>query len=246
MIQDTREEVDPAVGPAARGRARHPLLRGRVLAPVALLLVTVLLSPLWLRRMDYFRVRRVEVVGARYIQPKALLDLLAVDSSTTIWHDLGGLTDRVKAHPQVRDASISRRLPGTLVLRVAENLPVALIATADGLQPLDRDARALPIDPTRMPVDLPIVTRRDTAALQMLDGVRAGAPELFARISEIRWDAGGGLRVILSGLTVRATSGTTADRFVEIIPVEEDLVRRGKRPVELDLRYRDQIVARVE
>jgi cell division protein FtsQ len=38
----------------------------------------------------------------------------------------------------------------------------------------------------------------------------------------------------------------TAARFAEIIPVEQDLERRGRRAAELDLRFRDQVVARVE
>jgi cell division protein FtsQ len=54
------------------------------------------------------------------------------------------------------------------------------------------------------------------------------------------------MRVLLAGLLVRATAGTTAERFAEILPVEQDLARRGVRARELDLRYRDQIVARIE
>jgi cell division protein FtsQ len=146
----------------------------------------------------------------------------------------------------VRDVTISRKLPGTLVLHVVENLPVALYGTPDGMEPLDRDGKALPIDPTSTALDLPIVARRDSSVLHMLDGLRAMEPALFARVSEIRWDERGGLRVILSGLTVRASADCSADRFTEILPVESDLVRRGRRATELDLRFRDQIVARIE
>jgi len=37
----------------------------------------------------------------------------------------------------------------------------------------------------------------------------------------------------------------TADRFAEIDPVEDDLTRRGLRAAEIDLRYRDQVIARL-
>ncbi|HKS06586.1 MAG TPA: FtsQ-type POTRA domain-containing protein [Gemmatimonadaceae bacterium] len=211
-----------------------------------LLVLVVVLFPLGARRLDYFRVRRVELVGARYIQPKTLLNLMAIDSSMTIWHDLDPVVERARKHPQIRQARISRKLPGTLVLTVDERVPVAMLATADGVQPLDRDAVALPIDPTVTSVDVPIVTRRDTAVLRLLDGVRENAARLFARISEVGRDEGGGLRVILSGVTVRAPVGCTSERLAEIMPVLEDLTRRGKHAVELDLRYRGQIVARLE
>ena len=232
-----------------RGGAEYekPKRRGRRgLALLLLLAVLVLLFPLGARRLDYFRVRRVEVVGAKYIQPRALLTLLAVDSGTTIWHDLDPIVERARKHPQIRQARISRKLPGTLVLTVEERVPVAMLATADGVQPLDRDAFPLPIDPTRTTVDVPIVTRRDTAVLRLLDGVRENSSRLFARISEVGRDEGGGLRVILSGVTVRAPADCSSERLAEIMPVLDDLTRRGKHVVELDLRFRGQIVARLE
>lgn len=232
-----------------RGGARieKPRRRGRRgLALLLLLAVFVLLFPLGARRLDYFRVRRVEVVGAKYIQPRALLTLMAVDSGMTIWHDLDRVVERARKHPQIRQARISRKLPGTLVLTVEERVPVAMLATADGVQPLDRDAFPLPIDPTRTTVDVPIVTRRDTAVLRLLDGVRENSSRLFARISEVGRDEGGGLRVILSGVTVRAPADCSSERLAEIMPVLDDLTRRGKHVVELDLRFRGQIVARLE
>lgn len=245
MIDDTRDRESRTGAPPAHEPPRKR--RRWFLSLVALVsLLAVALAPFAVRRMDYFRVRRVEVVGARYIPPNALLDLLALDSTKTIWENTGPLVARVKKHPQVRDATITRRLPGTLVLHVVENLPVALLTTADGMQPVDRDGRPLPIDPSRTAVDLPIVSRRDTSALHMLDGVRLVAPGIFARVSEVRWDERGGLRVILSGLTVRAAADCTAERFLEVVPVEQDVLRRGRRIVELDVRYRDQVVARVE
>jgi cell division protein FtsQ len=243
-IERRSEGFDERGGAWGGGEPKKSRRRGLVL--LALVVLVVLLFPLGARRLDYFRVRRVEVVGARYIQPKTLLNLMAIDSSMTIWHDLDPVAERARRHPQIRQAKISRKLPGTLVLTVDERVPVAMLATADGVQPLDRDAVPLPIDPTLTPVDVPIVTRRDTAVLRLLDGVRENASRLFARISEVGRDEGGGLRVILSGVTVRAPAGCTSERLAEIMPVLEDLARRGKHVVELDLRFRGQIVARLE
>lgn len=249
MIRDTRHEDDrsvdggdlpPALPEAGRKRKRA------ILVIVALSVLVVLVSPLWLRRLDYFTVRRVEVVGARYVIPNTLLERLAIDSSMNIWESLDPYVERVKGHPQVRDASLSRKLPGTLILRIVENMPVAFVNTSSGLQPLDRDGRELPIDPSKTPLDLPIVAKKDSAVLRLLDAMKSGSPAMFARVSEVRWDDRGGLRVLLSGMTVRAAPDCTWERFSEIIVVEEDLAKRGQRAQELDLRYRDQIVARVE
>jgi cell division protein FtsQ len=48
-----------------------------------------------------------------------------------------------------------------------------------------------------------------------------------------------------SPLVVRAGVDVTPSRFADVALVEGDLARRGVRPVELDVRFRDQVVARL-
>jgi cell division protein FtsQ len=208
--------------------------------------VTALATPWWIQHLEYFRVRRVEIVGSRYVPPATVLAALALDSTASLWARLAPLETRVARHPQVLAAVITRKLPGTLVVTLRENLPVALVQAPDGLNPYDADARPLPIDPSQTPLDLPLVARRDAAALRLLGDLQQRHAALFARVSEVRWDEDGGMRVLLTGVTVRTDARTTAQRFTEILPVEADLTRRGVRARELDLRYRDQIVARIE
>ena len=47
-------------------------------------------------------------------------------------------------------------------------------------------------------------------------------------------------------LTVRAMLDVTPDRLAEIFPVEADLAKRQARVAELDLRFRDQVIARLQ
>ena len=44
---------------------------------------------------------------------------------------------------------------------------------------------------------------------------------------------------------ILASTDISAARLTEIIPVEQDLTRRHLRVTELDLRFRDQIIARL-
>ena len=98
----------------------------------------------------------------------------------------------------------------------------------------------------RLEGDTELRMRAQAWWLALLDGVRTGNPDLYARISEVRWDEGGGLRVFLPGVIVRAPSDCGVARFEEILPVEQDVTRRGLRAVEFDLRFRDQVVARIQ
>src|SRR5687768_13954728 len=82
-------------------------------AAIAVAAFFVLLSPLWapllLKRLAFFRVRHVEVVGARYVLPSEVLERLKVDTLNSVWGAKGPLTARVKAHPLVREVEIGRR-----------------------------------------------------------------------------------------------------------------------------------------
>ena len=255
---------------------------------VGLLLLLVLLAPTpWLARrgaskLAFFRVNRVVVDGTRYLSPDTVVARLALDTVNSVWDDPAPLVARVMALPQVADVSISRRLPGTLVVTVRENPPVALVPGAQGLEVVDSTGRPLPIDPARQALDLPIANQRDVALIRMLGDVRARHPVLYRRISEVSRDASGDVVILLSSnaptasrpvpspvptsdstsmradttasitasgpqmLRVRAKLGVSATRLTDIFPVEFDLRRRGARVAELDLRYRDQVIARLQ
>jgi cell division protein FtsQ len=207
-------------------------------------------SPLWgpsaLAGLSYFNIRRVEVVGARYLSARDVYALLAVDTGSSVWQRTSRLERRVASHPQVRSARVERKLPGTLVVRVVENAPVALAPARDGLRPVDAAGRALPIDPSRVDLDLPVVARADPVVLRVLDDVRQREPALYARISEARRGARDELVLVVPPLLVRATPDLTARRLADILPVEADLARRRTRAAELDLRFRDQVLARLQ
>jgi cell division protein FtsQ len=210
----------------------------------------VVSAPWWGRRaaqeMAFFRLQRVEIEGARFLRPADVMSRLRVDTLVSVWDDLGPLEARVADHPQVASVRISRRLPGTLVVRVVENLPVALVPAAGGFRALDARGRILPVDPAAAGLDLPIVATRDTALLRLLADVRRREPSLFGRISDVRRVGKEEVRVRLSTVPVRASADLDAGRLADIIPVERDLARRGARVAELDLRYRDQVIARLQ
>jgi cell division septal protein FtsQ len=236
----------------------------------ALLLVGIIMGAAWgtraaARQMAFFRVRAVEVRGVKYLQPAQVLSRLKVDTSMSLWDDLEPLRDRVRHHPQVNDVTITRRMPGTLVVTVEENRPVALIQTSTGLLPYDSVGRELPIDPARTNLDLPIVATNDPVLLKLVGAIRYAEPRVFARIEEVRRTGrdeilltmsrsasngggatGGNVAPREQSLLVRVPTGLSVERLADIFPVENDLARRQAHVSELDLRYRDQVIARLQ
>jgi cell division septal protein FtsQ len=235
----------------------------------ALFLIALIMAAAWGlraagRQMAFFRVRAVEVRGIHYLQPNEILSRLQVDTLTSLWDDLEPYRERVRKHPQVSDVRITRRMPGTLVVTIRENPPVALIQTSTGLLPYDSLGRQLPIDPSRTNLDLPIVASADPVLLKLVGAIRATDPRLFARIEEVRRNGRDEILLTLSGrpelgnaasdsaalgsrtLRVRVPVGLSVERLADIFPVETDLARRQVRVGELDFRYRDQVIARLQ
>jgi cell division septal protein FtsQ len=212
--------------------------------------VCLLSVPLWgqrvLRELAYFRVRNVSVVGTHYLAPRAVVARLHVDTTASVWDNLRVYQTRVAEMAGVQSVAVTRSLPGTLVVRVIEAPPVALAPTPGGLQAVDVAGRVLPLDPTRADVDLPVVARPDPALLKLLAGVQRVAPALYARISAVRRDGAEDVVVTFPDGVVRARVDATPERLADAGPVRADLARRGLTYTELDLRYRDQVVARLK
>jgi cell division protein FtsQ len=221
----------------------------RYLAAIVLLVIIVT-APRWgkaaLRRMTYFHVQKIEIRGATYLQPTDVVNRLRIDTLRSLFDDVHPLEARLRSHPQIAAVTITRRPPGTLVVTITENLPVALVPKGDGLQPYDSAGKPLPIDPSQTPLDLPILVTPDPQVLHLLGALRSQHPRIFARVSQVERETDGDVIFVLTpALRVRTTAGVAPDRFEDIFPVESDLSRRSEQPVELDLRYRDQVIARL-
>jgi len=230
----------------------------------ALFLIALIMAAAWgvragARQMAFFRVRSVEVRGVRYLQPAEIISRLKVDTLASLWDDLTPYRNRLRGHPQVSDVSVSRKMPGTLVVTIRENLPVALIQTPAGLLPYDSTGKQLPIDPARTNLDLPIVATDDPVLLKLVGAIRAAEPRVYARIEEAKRTGREEILLTLSrgagsadtisrgrSLLVRVPIGLSVERLADIFPVESDLARRRLHIGELDLRYHDQVIARLQ
>jgi cell division protein FtsQ len=242
--------MDSSIGRATpvAATARPRWLRWLRRGAAALTVGAVLSSPWWgprlLGRLDYFHARRVVIEGVRHARASELVALLAVDTLQSVWQPMEPLVERVSGHPLVASVTIERRLPGELVLHVVEREPTALVPGDGRLVPADAAGHRLPIDPARVPLDLPLAASADSSLLTALDALRQSAPGLYARITQAERVGADELRFRLGALVVRTGRDVTVARFKDILPVEADLARNGLRAVELDLRFRDQVIAR--
>lgn len=199
-------------------------------------------GPVVLRRGSIFRVRRVEVVGARFLAAEDVATALRLRSDASVFDPLGALDDRVLALPGVIEARVARRLPGTLVVTVREREPIALTPVRGRLSLIDRRGRVLPFDPTRGPADVPIAAA-DSAVLGVIARVRDVEGELFRDLvsAHRRRNA-----VVLETPTHRLLLriGATAREIRDLRVVMGEVARRRMPVAEFDARFEGRIIVR--
>lgn len=206
-------------------------------------LATAVAAPAIARRLDFFRVRRIELTGLRHLPPHRVLAALDLGAEATIYDGLAPHIRQVEAIPGVRSASVTRRLPGTLAVSVAEAVPVALTPDPRGMRVLDARGRVLPFDPARSAPDLPIATKPDPLVARLLGRALAAEPSLFARIGSA-WRVGEDVVMEVSGRRLWFRPEASAEEMHAVVAVLDDLARRGRAFDELDGRFAGQVVVR--
>jgi cell division septal protein FtsQ len=229
----------------SRGWLVQPGLR-TALQLVGVLLIAVLLwfrAPQLLSRLDFFRIRRVEIVGLHYLAPAKVIAALDLDPRSSVFDDLLAAGSGLRALPGIESAVVRRRLPGTLELVIEEAVPVALAPRGLALALLDSSGKVLPFDPAASAPDLPIAATADRAVARVLASVRENDPVLFGRI-EAAWRVRDDVILDLDGRRLWFGPAVTAEDIRAVMAVAQDLARQGRPYRELDGRFAGQVIVR--
>jgi cell division protein FtsQ len=233
------------------------------LALIGLLAAAAGSSPFWappaLRRVPLFDADRVEVAGSRLLAPHEIVAASGIRIGASVWTDPAAWEAALERHPVIEDARVERRLPATLRIRITEKRPAAFVA-AGTLRPATATGEILPVDPARVPVDLPLAgtapdtaTRvRDKGTLRLLAeaGRLADAdPMLTARVSELRAGADGSTRLVLAHprAEVLLPAGVAEPRLTQLRATLADVARRMPEAgrAQVDARFADMVVVRL-
>ena len=210
--------------------------------------------------MQTFRIDRVDVAGARYLTKDSIVAQMRLGPHASVWGDREVWVERLTRHPLIRRAEVRRRLPDVLRIEIEERVPVALAATPT-LEPVDGEGFRLPIDPTRYPLDLPIVAAErlpPVDAAVFPEEVRSLAAEvahleatdsdLARRISSVRRARDGSVvvRLVTPEVEIVLPPGTALGRLrdAQRALAHAISVDPGRVPSVVDLRFAGQAVVR--
>ncbi len=193
------------------------------------------------------------LTGHKRTAENDILAVLDVDSGMPLLSiDLGQLQAKVEALPWVKQADISRILPGGLSIQITERIPYALS---------QRDGRVVLIDRQGMEItdrglsafsDLMLVVGTvSPAELGLLQTQKAKAPQLADRVQSAirvgnrRWDVifDNGIRVKLPADDAKPYGIAEAwDKFIELDRSQQLLEREVSV---IDMRQADKLIVRV-
>jgi cell division protein FtsQ len=244
----------------------HSWLR-RVLVVLTLAGVVALVVVGW-RWQAALPLGGIDVAGAVHADPAAVLDLAAVPDSALLFSlDPVILEDRVRRHPWVAEASVTRWMTGTLGIRVTERVPTALVLDAAGGPGYFFDAAgfmmpAVAADPGRGVVyDVPLLQGRfgdyrptqpaeDDAVRDLLATLAAAPPAVDALVSSVERRADGSFVLWTaptpSGRSIPVALGRTgfAEKLGRLHAFwDQAVLTRPATPVRrIDLRFDGQII----
>ena len=215
-------------------------------AAVAAVGATGAMVPRIAGQLAIFQVRRVELVGVRYLAPDAVISALRLAPDASVFVDVDLLSDRVRGLPGVADARVTRRYPRALrvVLRETEPVAFAPAARGGGLVAVDARGRPLPFDAARAALDLPVAERADSSVAGVLALLRAVDPALFGEIELARVTPRGDVLLEWASRRVLLRRDAGPEDIRAVVLVAQDLAARGRRAAELDARYAGQVVVR--
>jgi hypothetical protein len=194
------------------------------------------------RRLAFFRLRQVEVLGIRYLDQGDVVRRLGLRRNASIFDRLGSVRKAAAAIPGVLSATVERRLPGTLRVSVREATPVAQVPVADHLALVDSRGHLLPFDPVRAPASLPIASG-DAATAGLLGRLMLTDHEWYDSVQSASLDHGD---VVLDAGAHRVRLRPEADDQVlrGVSAVRRYLNEHGIDWREIDARYHNRLFVR--
>lgn len=248
----------------ARARERFPRL-ARLLKVLGVLLVLAGTGAgLWegyraLLRLPYFRVAEIQVEGNLQVATQDIIASLSLAPDTSVLEvDLPALTGRVLENPWIKEASVRRRLPLSLTIRVVERMPEAVfiadrryLLSADGVILAELGEGELPTLPTlraatarRVAIGERILTSEMVQGLSVWRQFQLANALQAEKAHEIAM-AGDGTYVVNLGQRMPAIRLRAQDMEGQLGRLGAALSASGQaleRFGDVDLRFRDRVI----
>ena len=235
----------------ARSAVPRKVRRPRVL-PVLLLAALGLAAALLLARFlagPRFALKRFEVSGNARARTEEILGIVSAwRGSNLVALDLAPVASRVAANPWIERATLTKRFPDGLAVRVTERRAVALYRDGGRFWWVGAQGNLIaPYDPRRDRTEYVILTGERRAlpdAVRLIEELRVGVPEYAAALSEIASlpDGGFGMMDAIFRKPVRVLRADAPGKVRALLDARGFVESRGWEARAIDLRFADRLI----
>ncbi|MBN1826033.1 MAG: FtsQ-type POTRA domain-containing protein [Candidatus Eisenbacteria bacterium] len=205
----------------------------------------------WLVAEGRFPITEIRVEGNDLLWEGEVLETARVERGTNLFRlDAGEVERRLEEWPWIRSARVRRRPPGTVRIRVEEARPWLLALEGGEARFVDRSGVEFPTLGKEERIDLPLLTGPAARRGEVVPLLAAAFPpdeDWVSRCAaEVRIDSSGAVafREMRFGARVRFGADRFARKAARLESVLREWERCGRGFGELDLRFRDQAIAR--
>ena len=219
------------------------------------LLFCFALSSYFFINSAFFNVKKIEVSGCQTVSEEQVTDLSGLAVGTNLFKiDARGAISKIAMHPMIKTVQVSRKIPHTVVLKVTERTPAALVVGNDSYLAVDIEGIYLKRVDDLLNLHLPVVSGLSIeesvspganlttsglhAALQLIELMDS---TFLENVAEIKAASPYSLTLkMLQGVEIRFGEPEEIERKLQLI--QELLIKNGEvindQTVEyIDLRY---------
>ena len=206
----------------------------------------------------YLKVRSVRVRGNNFVSTDEMNTYLAGISGRNILKvDIEDVAGRLKKHPWIKDVSVRRELPSSVVVDVVERTPAVYVNNNGALYIADEEGILLG-DKWGGPLNLPVVYGVTLTGVKI--GEKSASERLLSAIdvkkelSTIPWielpftgievDERSNIVLHLRGYRIKLGHGGYKDKLMRFYGIAKDLKDKGIPYKEVDLRFDGQVVVK--
>ncbi|MFH1011969.1 MAG: FtsQ-type POTRA domain-containing protein [bacterium] len=210
--------------------------------------------------LSSYRVRSIRVLGTQQLDRQEIVAISGIREGTPLFEiNPKSVAERILAHPWIRSATVVRRLPDMIELRIEEQRPAALIP-AEKMWAVTADRILLPMEKSKWRWDLPLLRtgnlRSFSPGARLEDAQTCAllaqsvicqryAPRAWHEVSELFWSEGE-MWAILQKNRIRLRLGTGTEEIgwksLERLLTKLDPPNRAANVASLDLRFVGRIV----
>ncbi|MBF0567029.1 MAG: FtsQ-type POTRA domain-containing protein [Nitrospirae bacterium] len=227
---------------------RLPLKSISIILSVVLSILAIISAGFAIEKTDFLKVKNLTIEGNNHLKNMEILKLLNVNGKNLITLDEELLSRRLQASPWTKSVILRKELPGTLIIKIKEKDPVAILKKGNDEYYLDTMGTLLDKTGSNALI-LPVITL-DTSNKEVMDEALKLSIALIkneqtrGRMVEIKGTKPEDLAIRINSTLVLIGFGEYEQKIASYLSLKDEIAKRNM-PVEyIDVRFANRLIVK--